>query len=270
MPIFYSSPDKLKNTQLADYLVSSLHLLASKYPESALILGADRNSMDISPILNCGLKLRQMFESNMRGQKILDILIINTGKYCNSAIIAPPIQPDDPKIGKPNDHSVPICNPRINCHNPPIRIYRIMKYSPQSSLQKFGEWITSHSWYIMHDVNNPTELVSLFENIMSDKLNEIFHEKSMKLGSQDKPFITAELKNLHRKTEKYHELRTKFDNLYKHKAQSYLHKTIDELRNTNPGKMYSVLKLIGSKPGDLDQETCFSLPSHEAKGLSHE
>ena len=34
--------------------------------------------------------------------------------------------------------------------------------------------------------------------------------------------------------------------------------------------MYSVLKRLGSKPGDLDQETCFSLPSHEAKGLSHE
>lgn len=39
----------------------------------------------------------------------------------------------------------------------------------------------------------------MFENILSNKMNEIFPEKSMKLGSQDKPFITAELKNLHKK-----------------------------------------------------------------------
>ena len=43
----------------------------------------------------------------------------------------------------------------------------------------------------------------MFENILSNKMNEIFPEKSMKLGSQDKPFITAELKNLHKKNREY-------------------------------------------------------------------
>ena len=100
----------------------------------------------------------------------------------------------------------------------------------------------------------------------------------MKLGSQDKPFITAELKNLHRRkgreyckrgiSEKYLELKKKFDTLYKREAQSYLNKTVSELRISNPGKMYSVLKWLGSKPGDLDQETSFTLPLHEQKGLT--
>ena len=79
--------------KLADHIVSNLHYLSCKYPDSALILGADKNSMDISPIIDSGLKLRQMVQMNTHGQKILDIIIMNTAKFYNSAVINPPINP---------------------------------------------------------------------------------------------------------------------------------------------------------------------------------
>ena len=49
---FYSPPNKKKNTKMADHIVSTLHMLKTKYPDSAIILGADKNQMDITPILN--------------------------------------------------------------------------------------------------------------------------------------------------------------------------------------------------------------------------
>ena len=49
---FYSPPQIKKNSKLADYIVTTLHMLCTRYPESAIILGSDRNQMDISPILN--------------------------------------------------------------------------------------------------------------------------------------------------------------------------------------------------------------------------
>ena len=49
-----------------------------------------------------------------------------------------------------------------------------------------------------------------------------------------------------------------------------MNKTVTELRNTNPGKMYSILKRLGSKPGDLDQENSFTLPTHADQGLTSE
>ena len=64
---FYSPPDKSKNTKLADYLVSTLHHLITTYPESGIILGADRNGMNIAPLLSCGLKLRQIVDLPTRG-----------------------------------------------------------------------------------------------------------------------------------------------------------------------------------------------------------
>ena len=61
---FYSPPNKMKNSKMADHIVSTLHMLYSKYPDSAIILGADKNKMDIKPILNCGLKLRNIVNQN--------------------------------------------------------------------------------------------------------------------------------------------------------------------------------------------------------------
>ena len=48
----------MKNTKLADPLVSTLHMLSSKYPDCGIILGAgaDMNYMDIKPVLSWGLK----------------------------------------------------------------------------------------------------------------------------------------------------------------------------------------------------------------------
>ena len=48
---------------MADHIVVTLQMLACKYPDSAIILGAD-NYMDIKPILNCGLKVTT-FESTI-------------------------------------------------------------------------------------------------------------------------------------------------------------------------------------------------------------
>ena len=73
---FYSPPDKKKNSKMADHIASTLHMLSARYPDSVIILGADKNDMDISPILNCGLKLRQIVDQNTRKNKILNVIIM--------------------------------------------------------------------------------------------------------------------------------------------------------------------------------------------------
>ena len=74
---FYSPPNKRRNSKMADHIVSTLQMLSSKYPECGIILGADKNTMDIRPILNCGLRLRQVVDKNTRKSEILDIIIMN-------------------------------------------------------------------------------------------------------------------------------------------------------------------------------------------------
>ena len=48
---FYSPPKSRKNTKLADHIIGTLHMLNTVHPDSGIILGGDKNSMDISPLL---------------------------------------------------------------------------------------------------------------------------------------------------------------------------------------------------------------------------
>ena len=277
---FYSPPSKKKNTKLADHIVTTLHMLLSKYPESAIILGADKNQMDISPILNCGLKLRQVVDKNTRKGKILDVIIMNISGLYKTPIIAPPIQCDDPTSGQPSDHSVPVCIPHTDRYRPPQRNYRIIRYRPlpQSSIQRFGEWIVNHSWESIGDDLSPTEQAIELEKILNDNLNKFCPEKEMKLGSHDKLFITAELKRLDRqkrreytkrgKTEKYKSLKQQFDLKYKEEAEKYLNKNLESIRESKPGQIFSVLKRLGAQPGEGTESSTFSLPEHEAQCLT--
>ena len=53
-------------------------------------------------------------------------------------------------------------------------------------------------------------------------------------------------------------------------AQKYMQKNINELKETNPGRAYKVLKRMGAQPGDCSENDTFILPNHEIEVLSPE
>ena len=95
-----------------------------------------------------------------------------------------------------------------------------------------------------------------------------------------KKFITKELKQIDRqknreyiktgKTDKYLKLKSLFDTKYKESAKKYLTKNLEDVREAQPGKVFSILRRLGSRPGDASDSDTFSLPEHERESLSHE
>ena len=279
---FYSPPKSRKNLKLTDHIVTSLQMLATKYPNCPIILGADKNDMNIRPILNCGLRLRQVVDLKTRGDKILDILIMNYPQLYNSPVIVPPVPCDDPTSGVPSDHSVPVCYPHTDIHNPPARNYRTIQYRPlpDSSIAKFGEWITGEDFCAISDKLSPDEFAKSLDDILLQKLDEYCPLKSVKLGSQDKAFINQDIKQIKRrkqrewvkrgKTEKYRQLSTLFQEKYNSAAEHYMRSKIDALKDTKPGQAFKILKDLGAQPGDCTDSNSFSLPNHQARNLSPE
>ena len=135
----------------------------------------------------------------------------------------------------------------------------------------------SENWNSIDSKATPTEQASELENLLLSKLDEYCPVKTMKLGMKDKPFITEDLKKLARqrnreylkrgKTEKYLKLRNDFKKKYKIESAKYLEKTLVELRSSKPGKVYSLLKRLGSDSFDNDGNT-FTLTSHEESNYS--
>ena len=72
---FYSPPTTRRNSKLADHIVGTLQMLSTKYPNCQIILGGDKKQMDITPILNCGLReviIKKKNESMDSVQTFLD------------------------------------------------------------------------------------------------------------------------------------------------------------------------------------------------------
>ena len=97
----------------------------------------------------------------------------------------------------------------------------------------------------------PTQQTEIFESFVQDKLNQFCPEKTERLSTQDKPWVTAEVKQLDRqksrkynkrgKTEKYKELAKKFKDKYNSEAEKFLRRNMDELTEAKPGQAYNVL-----------------------------
>ena len=128
---FYSPPNSRKNAKLTDHIVTTLQMLSTQYPDSPIILGADRNKMNISPILNCGLRMKQCVDlPTYNNEKIHDIIIMNKPELYKSPIIVPPVPCDVPSAGVASDHSVPVCYPHTDRNTRPVRNYRTITHRP--------------------------------------------------------------------------------------------------------------------------------------------
>ena len=110
---FYSPPNSRKNTKLLDHLISTLHNLLTKYPNAGIILGGDKNKLNLSPLITAIPRLRQIVTKFTHKLKILDVILTNLHQFSCVPIIVPPVQPDRPGHGVPSDHSVPVAHPKI-------------------------------------------------------------------------------------------------------------------------------------------------------------
>ena len=85
---------------------------------------------------------------------------------------------------------------------------------------------------------------------MNYELNRIHRQKSREYTKRGK-------------SEKYKKLSQEFESKYNLEAQKYMQKNINELKETNPGRAYKVLKRMGAQPGDFSENDTFILPNQE-------
>ena len=271
---FYSPPNSKKNLKLTDHLVTTLQMLHTKYPDSPIMLGADKNNMDIRPLLTCGLRLRQVVDLPTRKGVILDIILMSCPQYYNAPTIVPPVPCDNPNDGVPSDHSVPVCVPHTDRSKPAVRRFRTVTYRPlpDSAVREFGKWITQENFSQIKDYLPTSAHAKELESILMKNLDKYCPSKTMRLGPLDKPWMNFELKALsrrkqrewtkHGKSIKYVKLEQKFTKKYEAAAKKYMDNKIEALKEAQPGKAYSVFKSMGAQPGDCTDNHTFTLPNH--------
>ena len=271
----YSPPHSKKNNQLLDHLLSTTHYLLSRFPRAGLVIGGDKNDLQISSLISGIPRLRQIVTKYTHRRKILDIILTNMSSLYAVPEIVPAVPPDNPQVGVPSDHSTVVATPLTQDNVGRFRDFITRKYRPlpQSGITEFGRWICSEDWLGVTEQVNPTQQVEAFQNIVNTKLDTIFPQKTVKINpTLDKPFYTAELKKLdrqvkreyrrHFRSDKYWRLKDCYDRKYKKAAEEYLEKNVRSLKEDDPGRAYQSLKKLGAQPGDCSDEGSFTLLSH--------
>ena len=263
---FYSPPSSRKNRKLLDHLISTTHALMARFPTAAFFLGANKNELPLGSLIQGLPKFVQTVSNYTHGGKILDVIIMNCSQFYSVPEISLPLLPDNPQKAKPSDHSVPVARPLCLAAQPVSNIYmeKICRPLPDSAVREFMQWIHTENWDSVPFSGSTTKQVEAYENLVENKVNQLFPEKKIRVTRKDKQFITSELKTLDRKkkrewklkgkSERYILLRNEFRNKYKKASSDFLKKCVSDLKTSEPGKAAATLKKMGAQPGDCEEE----------------
>ena len=272
---FYSPPVCNKNTPLLEHIGVTLQKLMTSYPNSAVFLGGDRNKMLLKDFSEIDSSLKQMVHKPTRGKNVLDIILTNVHTFYSEAEILPPLQPDTVGIGVQSDHhGVLLKSNKIVNQN--LKYTKHIRTFPDSAIFEFGREFVQVNWDNLDSFEDPTKMASYFEEQMDFYVAKYFPLKKITVSPLDKPYFNEEFRLLRRqrqrcykkfgKTEKYVEIKNRFDSKLLIEKQKYREKLLKEVKEGKRGSTYSALKKM-SLHCDQVQKPEFILPKHQLLNL---
>ena len=242
--------------------MSTTHALMAKFPLAAVFLGGDKNSLPLAPLLAALPRFVQTVAHSTHKDNIIDVILMNCGQFYAVPDVTAPVLADNPQRAKPSDHRVPIARPLALASQPISNTYnvRICRPLPESTVRIFMQWIHSEKWDSVPSAGSTTAQVAAFEELVRQKVDELFPKMKIRVTKKDKEFITAELKTLDRKKQRewrkngrsdlYLRLKKDFEGKYKKAASEHLKKCVSDLKLAQPGRAAATLKRLGAQPGD--------------------
>ena len=261
----YCKPGSKHKTDLQDHMAESYNVLSTKYKRGLhFIIAGDTNELNLNPVLNLSPNLEQIVKKPTRldpvtsVEMMLDPVITTLAAYYQTPQCLAPLDPDPETNGKPSDHRIVLVRPISAINNQCVRTTKeiIVRPMKESSVIKMRTWIVEQDWSIVHNAMSAHEKAATLQNMLLQKYNECFPEKSYKISSNDQPWISHKLKtmdrlrkreyNKHRKSEKWGKLNKAFKENVKCAKKDFYKKMVSDLMSKNTTKWYSSLKRMTS------------------------
>ena len=131
-----------------------------------------------------------------------------------------------------------------------------MKVRPitESGIEQMRNWLMDENWKEVFEAESSHEKAAIFQNILIQKFESIFPEKTRNINSDDSPWMTQKLKKLDRKrkriyqkerrSERWSQLNKAFKKDVKCAKANFYKEMISDLKKKNPSQWYSSLKRI--------------------------
>ena len=193
-----------------------------------------------------------------RKDAVLSMILSDLHTLYHPPTTQAPLQADKEKAGKSSDHDIIIFAPKTNNNFKVVRKKKIIKTRPMpdSVIPDFGRDFQNQTRDDVLKEDNVDTKAFNFHRTLIPSCNKHFPEKSLKISTFDKKWITPFLKILsrkvkaefhrNRKSAKWRALKKEWK-VKKKEAVCLLHqKFVTDLKSTNPSKFYQICKKIGT------------------------
>ena len=174
-------------------------------------------------------------------------MLTNLGSFFSPVYIAAAVHCDDPTKGVPSDHNTAVAEPLAGAGTTVSREYmvRTSRPLPESGINEFGSWLQGVQWqeHLTPDLT-PTQQAETMERILNQQVAITLPTKSVRVSSQDLPYITGDIKKLDRyikkeykskgKSDKYLKLKQLYNNQMKKAASDHLNKYVTDMMGEAP------------------------------------
>merc|ERR1712015_148148 len=126
---------------------------------------------------------------------------------------------------------------------------------PESGIQAFCAELANHTWENIKLKEDVNEKVEIFHEYIRKMLDKHLPEKTVIMSDLDKKWMNPELKQLLRQTQRerlkkgkskrFKKLWSKFRRLKRSAIKSNTNNVVNELKESKPGKWFSVMKKMG-------------------------
>ena len=268
-----------KRSEFLDHISEAYHTLCAKYGSNLkFIISGDFNRLKYKPILNLSADLKQVvtIPTRLNPDAILDLIFTNLHSYYHLPTTLPPLSNDEGNNGSPSDHLPVLMEPISNVNPSQTKRYKVITYRPfpDSGIREMGQWIQAQSWKEIYRLSSAHDKAEKFENMLMEKVELFFPEKTIKVNENDKPWMNPELVKLDRKRKKeynrnmkstkWKELNSKFEERASEAKNLYYKNMVEDLKTSKPGQWYSKIKRMSAS----DPTVSDLINVEELEGLS--
>ena len=179
----YCKPNSKKKTLLLDHISDAFNILSTKYGRGLhYILAGDTNDLKLDPILSLSPNLQQIVKkwTRLNPPALLDPIITTLSRFYQEPMCLDPLDADPDKNGVKSDHKIVVARAISTINNKSGRQTRQVKVRPlpQSGIVRMKDWFIDQTWDQVYQAESAHQKAEIFQNILVQKLDEIFPEKS--------------------------------------------------------------------------------------------
>ena len=249
-----------------DHIAEAFNVLSAKFGRGLhFCIAGDTNELKLNSILSLSSNFVQVVTKPTRKdpktgrEYILDPIMMTFSQYYQEPLCLDPLDPDPDKDGKKSDHRIVLMKPINTIENKSARYVKQVKVRPikESGILKMRTWLMEESWEKVYNAESAHTKAEIFQQILVNKVDEMFPEKTRKISSVDAPWMTQKLKKLDRQRKRvYHKQRRSekwkaLDKLFKKKVkdakETFYKDMVADLKTKNPSQWYSSLKRISGE-----------------------